>query len=95
MSMSDRKADALQRFVYNVEDLRRREHLSVDALSERSEIPRADLDRLLRGEVDPGAGTIYRLAGALRADPGDLFDGVSWQPDGEGGGEYRIRDEAD
>jgi hypothetical protein len=36
--------------------------------------------------------SIYQLAGALGVSPGELYDGVAWIPEGEGGGEYRIDD---
>jgi transcriptional regulator with XRE-family HTH domain len=67
-------------FAKTVDRLRRRAGLSVEELAERSEIDRAELDAILDGEVEARVDTIYLLAGALRADPGDLFDGVTWVP---------------
>jgi hypothetical protein len=36
--------------------------------------------------------SILRLAGALEVTPGELYEGVAWLPDGEGGGEFRIEE---
>lgn len=90
MTGSDR--DARKRFAANIERLRRREGLSLGQLAERSQIDRVELGQILRGDRDPGAGAIYMIAGALAVDPGDLFEGVSWDPPLTGGPGYRIDD---
>lgn len=80
------------RFAANVERLRRQHSYSTDQLAERSQLEKADLETILRGEAEADVDTIYRLAGALNVPPGQLYEGVSWVPDGEGGGEYRIEE---
>ena len=74
--MSDASRQARSRFGANVEEIRRRRGLSLDALAERSQIQRDELARILSGEVEAHASTIYMLAGALDSTPDDLFSGV-------------------
>jgi transcriptional regulator with XRE-family HTH domain len=90
--MPQKPEDARMRFAANVERLCRQHDYSMDQLVERSQIERDELDAILRGEAEADVDSIYRLAGALGVPPGELYDGVAWIPDGEGGGEYRIDD---
>ncbi|MGH2940013.1 MAG: helix-turn-helix domain-containing protein [Solirubrobacterales bacterium] len=90
--MPQKPEDARMRFAANVERLCRQHDYSMDQLVERSQIGRDELDAILRGEAEADVDSIYRLAGALGVSPGELYDGVAWIPDGEGGGEYRIDD---
>jgi transcriptional regulator with XRE-family HTH domain len=90
--MAETSKDARIRFAANVERLRRRLGYSLDQLAERSQMEREEVEAILRGAKEARVGTIYLLAGALEVTPGDLYDGVIWIPDGEGGGEYRIDD---
>jgi transcriptional regulator with XRE-family HTH domain len=90
--MTDPSRDARIRFAANVERLRRRRGYSPGRLAERSQLERAEVEAVLRGETEAHVDTIYRLAGALGVSPGELYEGVAWLPDGEGGGEYRIDD---
>jgi transcriptional regulator with XRE-family HTH domain len=92
MSDAKREAQALERFAANIENLRRSRGLSLDALAERSELGREELARILSGETEANAGTIYLLAGALGADPGDLLSGIAWVPPADGGSGYVIDD---
>lgn len=93
-SRDARIRDARIRFAANVERLRTHRGYSLDQLAERSQIEREEIEAILRGEEEAHVDTIYRLAGALGVSPGELYDGVTWRPDGEGGGEYRIDDPA-
>jgi transcriptional regulator with XRE-family HTH domain len=90
--MPQKPEDARMRFAANVERLCRQHDYSIDQLVRRSQIERDELDAILRGEAEADVDSIYRLAGALEVSPGELYDGVAWIPDGEGGGEYRIED---
>lgn len=80
------------RFVTNVERLCRQHDYSLERLAERSGIEREELDSILRGEMEARVDTIVRLAGALEATPGELYEGVTWVPDGKGGGEFRVEE---
>jgi transcriptional regulator with XRE-family HTH domain len=88
--MTDPNRNAQTRFGANVEELRRRAGLSLEALAERSQLDRADLAGILGGEIEARAGTVYLLAGALGVDPADLFDGMSWTPPADGGSGYAV-----
>jgi transcriptional regulator with XRE-family HTH domain len=80
------------RFAANVDRLRGERGFTVDQLAERSRLGREELEAILRGEEEAHVDSIYLLAGSLEVTPGELYGGVAWIPDGEGGGEYRIDD---
>jgi transcriptional regulator with XRE-family HTH domain len=90
--MAQKPEDARSRFVANVERLRGRRGYSVELLAERSGIGSGELEAILDGEAEASAESILRLAGALDVAPGELHAGVTWVPDGEGAGEYRVED---
>jgi transcriptional regulator with XRE-family HTH domain len=80
-----------ERFAKNIDRLRRRAGLSLDELAQRSEIGPSELAAILGGDIEAQFDTIYLLAGALRVDPADLFEGVTWVP-GPGGGHYEVEE---
>lgn len=90
--MAQKSKQARMRFAANVERRRRRLGCSVDELAARSGLEKAELEAILRGEAEADVDLVYRLAGSLHVSPGDLYEGVAWVPDGEGGGEYRVDD---
>jgi transcriptional regulator with XRE-family HTH domain len=90
MTATDREIQ--ERFGANVDDLRQRRGLSVDALAERSELDPEDLAKILSGETEARATTVYLLAGALDVDAADLFNGLSWSPPAEGGTGYAFEE---
>jgi transcriptional regulator with XRE-family HTH domain len=90
--MAQKNKDARMRFASNVERLRRQHGYSVARLSERSEIDLGEIEAILRGDAEADVDSIYRLAGALDVTPGELHEGVTWIPDGEGGGEFQVDD---
>jgi transcriptional regulator with XRE-family HTH domain len=90
--MTDTNKDAQVRFGANVDDLRQRRGLSMEALAERSQLGRGDLAEILSGEAEASSNTVYLLAGALGVDPGDLFQGITWASPAGGGSGYVIED---
>jgi transcriptional regulator with XRE-family HTH domain len=90
--MTDTNRDPQARFGANVDDLRQRRGLSVEALAGRSELGQDELTGILSGGVEASANTVYLLAGALGVDPGDLFQGMSWTPPADSGSDYVIDD---
>lgn len=88
MTYTNKEAQA--RFGANVEGLRQRRGMSVEALAERSELARGNLTEILSGEAEASANTVYLLAGALGVDPGDLFQGITWASPADGGTGYVI-----
>jgi transcriptional regulator with XRE-family HTH domain len=92
MTNKSKEAQARERFAANVESLRQSRGLSLDALAKRAEIDDRDLTRILGGEVEARAETIYLLAGALGVDPGEFFSGIAWVPPADGGDGYVVSD---
>jgi transcriptional regulator with XRE-family HTH domain len=91
--VTDSRAAARRaRFAKTVDRMRRRAGISEDELAERSQIGRAELAEILGGEIEARVDTIYLLAGALKVDPGDLLEGVTWVPGPRGGGRYEVED---
>jgi transcriptional regulator with XRE-family HTH domain len=82
--MADTDREARERFAANIERLRRREGLSVEELAERSAVDAGELGEILRSDREVGYGTIAALAGALGVRAGELFEGITWTPPGEG-----------
>jgi transcriptional regulator with XRE-family HTH domain len=64
-----------------------RRHRKAAGLSQEEAAVRASLHRTAVGHLERGervarADTIAKLAGVLGVDPGDLFDGIAWEPGG-------------
>jgi transcriptional regulator with XRE-family HTH domain len=74
----------------NVRLLQESAGLSVVELAEVSGVRRIELERFLRGDEDVRLDVIDRLAKALGVQPGQLFSGVEWVPDGRGGGDFHV-----
>jgi transcriptional regulator with XRE-family HTH domain len=90
--MTNPNRQVQERFGANVETLRQRACLSLDALAERSQLDPDDLTAILNGESEASTGTTYLLAGALGVDPADLLRGMTWSPPADGGKGYAIDD---
>jgi transcriptional regulator with XRE-family HTH domain len=90
--MTDRNREAQERFGANVEGLRQRRGMSVEALAELCQLDREEIAEILSGEAEASANTAYLLAGALDVDPADLFQGMTWVPPADGGSGYVIED---
>jgi transcriptional regulator with XRE-family HTH domain len=80
-------------FATTVERLRASRGMSVETLAVRSLHEPAEVEEILRGEVDPGLDSVFLLAGALCVPPEELLKGISWRPDLEGGGSYLVDDD--
>ncbi|HJZ36884.1 MAG TPA: helix-turn-helix transcriptional regulator [Solirubrobacterales bacterium] len=88
--MTNRNREAQERFGANVEGLRQRRGMSVEALAKRSQLGQGDLAEILSGEAEASANSVYLLAGALGVEPDDLFKGMSWTPPADGGSGYAV-----
>ncbi len=69
-----------QRFGDNLRRLRKRAGLSQEEVSYRASLHRTEVSQLERGLRLPRMDTIAKVAGAIGAKPGELFDGVVWEP---------------
>jgi transcriptional regulator with XRE-family HTH domain len=80
-------------FGRNLAYCRRRAKLSQEELAVRASLHRTAVGQLERGERVARVDTVVKLAGSLGIPPGELFDGMGWDPGGtrlgrftEGGG---------
>lgn len=78
-----------KRFAENLSRYRKKSGLSQEALAQRAEIHRTQAGELLRGNQLPRLDTLIKLAGALGVSPGDLIEGISWEPT-EVTGQFKI-----
>lgn len=62
------------KFGKNIQELRKQRSLTQDDLSAITDIPRTQLGRIERGEINTTIKTILRLAKALELKPKDLLD---------------------
>lgn len=69
-----------ERFGANLAYCRKRAGLSQEALSFMASVHRTNIGLLERGLRTPRIDTLVKLAGALEVEPGDLLDGITWQP---------------
>jgi transcriptional regulator with XRE-family HTH domain len=69
-----------QRFAQNMVALRKKAGLSQEELGFLASLHRTEIGMLERGARLARADTILKLAGALGAEPNDLFAGMAWRP---------------
>ena len=82
--------DAQARFGANVNDLRQRRRLPIEALAERSGLDQDELAAILAEK--PSHRPDRYLLPAPGGHTGDLFQGMSWIPPADGGSGYVIDD---
>jgi transcriptional regulator with XRE-family HTH domain len=68
------------RFGENMRRIRRGAGISQEALGFRASLHRTEIGLLERGERTPRIDTLVKLATSLGASPGELLDGISWNP---------------
>lgn len=68
------------RFADNLRRLRGEAGLSQEDLAFRAALHRTQISLLERGERMPSTETLVKLAGGLGTTPGDLLDGIVWEP---------------
>jgi transcriptional regulator with XRE-family HTH domain len=69
-------------FGRNLAYCRRRTKLSQEELAVRASLHRTAVGQLERGERVARVDTVVKLAGSLGIPPGELLDGMSWEPGG-------------
>ncbi|WP_461640331.1 helix-turn-helix domain-containing protein [Leucobacter sp. BZR 635] len=75
-----------------IRDARRAEGISMDDLSELSEVSLTSIGKIERGAQSPSAETLIRIATALAIDPGLLVSGITSQDYGQRTRPYSVRD---
>lgn len=69
-----------QQFGANLARLRTRAGLSQEEVGYRASVHRTEVSQLERGLRLPRIDTLVKLAGSLGVEPGDLLDGMAWEP---------------
>ncbi|MDX6627625.1 MAG: hypothetical protein QOE56_2614 [Solirubrobacterales bacterium] len=68
------------RFSRNLVYLRKLARLSQEEVGLRASLHRTEISQLERGLRVARIDTLVKLAGALGVTPGELLDGICWQP---------------
>jgi transcriptional regulator with XRE-family HTH domain len=84
--------DVATRFGKNLARCRKRASLSQEELAVRASLHRTAVGQLERGERVARVDTLIKLAGSLSIPPGELLDGMDWDPGGTRIGQFRARD---
>lgn len=69
-----------EQFGANLRYCRKRAGLSQEETAVRASLHRTAVGMLERGERLARADTVVKLAWALEVDPGELFEGIVWEP---------------
>lgn len=72
--------EVAERFGRNLAYCRRRAGLSQEEMAMRASLHRTAVGYIERGERTPKIDTVAKLAAVVGVDPGDLFDGIVWEP---------------
>lgn len=75
--MVDSREAILTKFGQNAQSLRKERKLSQEKLAERAGLDATYISGIERGVRNPSVVAVVRLAGALGAEPGELFAGLS------------------
>jgi len=70
------------RFGENLARCRKRAKLSQEELAVMASLHRTAVGQIERGERVCRVDTLVKLAGSLGVPPGDLLDGMEWEPGG-------------
>jgi transcriptional regulator with XRE-family HTH domain len=79
-------------FGKNLAYCRRRAKLSQEELAVRASLHRTAVGQLERGERVARVDTVVKLAGSLDVPPGELLDGMGWNPGGTRLGQFTAQD---
>jgi transcriptional regulator with XRE-family HTH domain len=75
-------------FGRNLAHRRKQAKLSQEELSVRASLHRTAVGQIERGERVARVDTLVKLAGSLGIPPGELLDGIGWDPGGTRLGQY-------
>ncbi len=78
-------------FGNNLASCRRQAKLSQEELAVRASLHRTAVGQLERGERVARVDTLIKLAGSLDLPPGELLDGMGWDPGGTRLGQFTER----
>jgi transcriptional regulator with XRE-family HTH domain len=69
-----------QQFGDNLARIRKRADMSQEETAVRASVHRTEVSQLERGLRLARVDTVAKLAAALEVDPGELFEGIRWEP---------------
>lgn len=75
------RREAGEALIANLKRLREKSGLSQEELSVKASLIRNHVGKIEKGRMFPELDTVYRLAGALEVEPGELLAGIYWRPD--------------
>lgn len=81
--------DIAKRFGANLRHARNRAGFSQEETAVRASLHRTEIGLLERGERLPKIDTAAKLAGAVGVAPGDLLEGIAWEPGTMTRGEFK------
>jgi Helix-turn-helix. len=90
--MKDREV-ILQVFSGNLKRCRKRQGLSQEALAFRANLHPTEWSMLERQRRMPRLDTLIRIASSLEVSPGEILQGITWQPGHSTQGTYSIASE--
>lgn len=71
---------AADQFAANLRRHRKLADMSQDEVAFRASVHRTEISQLERGLRHARVDTVAKLAAALEIHPGELFEGIVWQP---------------
>ena len=79
-----------ERFGKNLARCRKRVGISQEETAVRASLHRTAVGQIERAERVCRVDTLIKLAGALGVEPGELLDGLQWEPGGTRLGQFRL-----
>lgn len=85
--------DIREQVAANLRYARKRAGLSQEEVGVRASIHHTEISMLERALRLPRSDTLVKLAGALGVEPGELLDGIVWQPGEMRHGQFELPSE--
>lgn len=79
-------------FAKNLSRHRKQAGLSPAELAARASMHPSEIGKLERAERTPRIDTLIKLAGSLSLAPGELLEGIAWEPAQTAVGEFKVLD---
>jgi transcriptional regulator with XRE-family HTH domain len=87
-------SEVARQFGENLSRQRKLADLSQEETAIRAGVHRTEVSQLERGLRLARVDTVAKLAAALEVDPGDLFEGIKWEPGDIRYGQFKPDDSA-
>jgi transcriptional regulator with XRE-family HTH domain len=87
------RVELRKRFAENLIRCREKAGLTPTDLAARASMHYSEIGKLERAERTPRIDTLIKLAGSLSVPPGELLQGIAWEPAQTELGEFRLEAE--